>query len=392
MTFSYKTLIIFATISGLLARCGDQFMAKTGSSERSALLSLKTDAVGNVSSIVTGDGGTVVATDGTVSFPPGALSTSTSVIVGPGQSLATTSVATELGIANNSFTSAGNALAVISSQGNPAISSPMTISVGYSPAALNLTGNELYNIIFRATQSNGRKIVGIIPSSSLNFKSNMVHFQAYFWGVYQLVKAAAPIALPIVKDSLTAPSLKADPSISAPSLTGSWYGACVQSGFSSSGASVVSKGRTVAMVFNSDLTFVRIESEYLTTDCSGIAAHGVKILGTFKTSGKYGSGFAIDFTFSSLSEVYTEPTMLSGANQSARCGSTNWAINVAKDTSNCPGDSKSIQLNPNLFTIYSIDPTGAVFRFGADNNQPNSSAASRPTDLSTDASSNLIKK
>ncbi len=371
--------------------CGDQFMAKTSESERSTPLSLQTDAAGNVSSAVPAAGGTIGTANGSVSFPPGSLSVSTNVTVGVGASFAVSTIGSELGVSGNNFTSASSALAVISDSSNPVISSPMTISVGFSPASLNLLGNENYVIVFRATKSDGKKIIGTIPSTQLTINNAAVYFQAKYWGVYQHLKVDVPIVQTIVKDSLISPTLKADPTVSAPAISGTYAAGCNKLGFYPNAGAAAPQSRTATMTFGANATFTRNESEFVTTDCSGSVSHNKSITGSYKTGFLFGSGFALDVNLTTVSEIYNDAGLVAGANQYLRCGLNNWVIGLSKDVGNCP-DNKGPKANSIYYTIYSLDSTGTIMRLGSDKDQTVNSAATRTTDLDPDPTNNLTKK
>ena len=387
-------------ISLMFQYCGDQFMAKTADPQRSAPLSLQTDSAGNISGTVSADGGAIAGADGSVSFAPGSLSVSTKVIVGSGSGLANSSIGSELGITNNTFTSASSAVAVV-----PAVitqmTSPMTISVSFTAPSLNLSANDYYVILFRGTLGDGKTVVGVIPASALSFNSKSVYFKASYWGVYQLAKVIVPITQFIAKDSaIKSPGLKTDPNVPAPSLIGSWFSNCISTSLGGGGAPQPAgttfggdqiQSRSILMSFANDFTFSRTEIEFSSASCSGSFSHSQSTTGVYKTGLQFGSGFAIDLTIKGTKEAYGTLTQVTYVNQTTKCGFSDWAINVPKDTSQCLNNGTT-DVGKIIYTIYQIESSGTVFRFGADTgDKSNATLASRTTDLNPDTQKNLIK-
>ncbi len=208
----------------VIQSCSDNF-SKSGVRDRSsktAALTSTVDAAGNYSAQMDSSSSltqTVRASSGSVagsalSMPPGALAFPVSVTIGAGGSLTSSSTSAQLGLSDNTATSAGPAVSFIPSTAIQA-SSPFTLSIPVtSGTGLNLDGtssDENIVVIYKwITVINGESSysVGILPRSELVLTGKAVQFQTTRFGTFQVATTKIKITEKIEKQTIVPPVMK----------------------------------------------------------------------------------------------------------------------------------------------------------------------------------------
>ncbi len=148
----------------------------------------------NVAQMLSATSGDIAGSS--IAFPPGSLAFSTSISMQTGTSLASTSVASSLGV--SSLTQASSAV-VVSAGSSIDASSPFTIQLALSVTNLHFLLSDPYerlHVVYKVTQADAgqRMVMGIIPRSELIVSGNKVSFQTKHFGQFQAVYTEAAVA------------------------------------------------------------------------------------------------------------------------------------------------------------------------------------------------------
>lgn len=130
---------------------------------------------------------------GTVlSFPPGTLMVPTEVRVEEGASVAVPSVQAAVGLAGN-VAQQGTPVAVSSSVATDPVA-PFSIALSLPDvAALRETALSFAALYKIVRHKDGSIIAGVIPTSAIAIKDGKAHFEAPFFGIYQVVLTKSPV-------------------------------------------------------------------------------------------------------------------------------------------------------------------------------------------------------
>lgn len=199
--FGIVVLVILLFIFSLTG-CQDSFMKQTTADKTSAIASLtsEVDAAGNVSAtfdptssqtqVLQLNSGSIAGA--AVAIPPGSLSIPVSVVVGEGESLASSSFSQQIGLTDNTISASGPSVSFIPSQ-NVQATNPFTLAIPFTAVTglhLDDTGNgENLVVMFRSIKvENGTTsyLEGVIPREQITVSKEKVTFQTTNFGVFQV--------------------------------------------------------------------------------------------------------------------------------------------------------------------------------------------------------------
>jgi hypothetical protein len=223
---SFQGLCVFL----MTTSCSDSFMKSkvTDKTSISAELAATADAAGNYSAAMDPNSATTQlmrASSGAVAgsaiaMPAGALSVPVTVTIGQGETLASSDVTQQLGMSDNSASSAGPAVSFMPSS-NVQASSAFTLSIPVSSSSslaavdIGSLNKELTVVMYKWMKVDGSTVsyeIGVLPPKELTIGSKTVQFQTTKFGTFQLAQLAQPITERIKKPTLEPPVMKADAS------------------------------------------------------------------------------------------------------------------------------------------------------------------------------------
>jgi hypothetical protein len=232
--FGIMVLVILLGIFSL-SGCQDSFMKQTTADKTSAIASLtsEVDAAGNVSAnfdpnssqtqVLQLNSGSIAGA--AVAIPPGSLSIPISVVVGEGESLASSSFSQQIGLTDNAIAASGPSVSFIPSQ-NVQATNPFTLAIPFSAVtALSLkdaAGEENLVVMFRSIKvENGTTSYreGVIPREQITVSKDKVTFQTTNFGLFQVGVAQTKVREKIEKPAAQPPALIAE--VGSP-LIGVW--------------------------------------------------------------------------------------------------------------------------------------------------------------------------
>jgi hypothetical protein len=238
--FGLVVLIVFLSIFAL-SGCRDSFMKQSTADKTSAIVTLSSDidAAGNITAafdpnsqhtqVLELNSGSLAGA--AVAIPPGSLAIPLAVVVGEGESLATSSFSQQIGLTDNTIAASGPSVSFIPSE-NVVATSPLTLSIPYGALAFPLADVNTENLVvmFRSIKvENGTTsyLEGVIPRKQVTVSRDKVTFQTTNFGVFQVGVAQKKIEEKITKPAVRAPALMAE--VGQP-LIGVWQGACEVAG------------------------------------------------------------------------------------------------------------------------------------------------------------------
>jgi hypothetical protein len=232
--FGIMVLVILLGIFSL-SGCQDSFMKQTTADKTSAIASLTSeiDAAGNVSAnfdpnssqtqVLQLNSGSIAGA--AVAIPPGSLSIPVSVVVGEGESLASSSFSQQIGLTDNTISASGPSVSFIPSQ-NVQATNPFTLAIPFSAVtALSLNDaavEENLVVMFRSIKvENGTTSYreGVIPREQITVSKDKVTFQTTNFGLFQVGVAQTKVREKIEKPAAQPPALIAE--VGSP-LIGVW--------------------------------------------------------------------------------------------------------------------------------------------------------------------------
>jgi hypothetical protein len=232
--FGIMVLVVLLAIFSLIG-CQDSFMKQTTADKTSAIASLtsEVDAAGNVSAnfdpnssqtqVLQLNSGSIAGA--AVAIPPGSLSIPVSVVVGEGESLASSSFSQQIGLTDNTISASGPSVSFIPSQ-NVQATNPFTLAIPFSAVtALSLNdaaGEENLVVMFRSIKvENGTTSYseGVIPREQITVARDKVTFQTTNFGLFQVGVAQTKVREKIEKPAAQPPALIAE--VGSP-LIGVW--------------------------------------------------------------------------------------------------------------------------------------------------------------------------
>ena len=232
--FGIMVLVILLGIFSL-SGCQDSFMKQTTADKTSAIASLtsEVDAAGNVTAtfdpnssqtqVLQLNSGSIAGA--AVAIPPGSLSIPVSVVVGEGESLASSSFSQQIGLTDNAIAASGPSVSFIPSQ-NVQATNPFTLAIPFSAVtALSLKDaavEENLVVMFRSIKvENGTTSYreGVIPREQITVSKDKVTFQTTNFGLFQVGVAQTKVREKIEKPAAQPPALIAE--VGSP-LIGVW--------------------------------------------------------------------------------------------------------------------------------------------------------------------------
>lgn len=220
--FGIMVLVILLGIFSL-SGCQDSFMKQTTADKTSAIASLtsEVDAAGNVTATFDPNSGQTQVLQlnsgsiagAAVAIPPGSLSIPVSVVVGEGESLASSSFSQQIGLTDNAIAASGPSVSFIPSQ-NVQATNPFTLAIPFSAVtalALNdAAGEENLVVMFRSIKvENGTTSYreGVIPREQITVSKDKVTFQTTNFGLFQVGVAQTKVRGRIEKPAAQPPAL-----------------------------------------------------------------------------------------------------------------------------------------------------------------------------------------
>ncbi len=145
-----------------------------------------------------------------VIFPPGALSISTSIIMGEGADAASADVLAQLGLDSSTASGVGSSL-YVSASADTDLTVPMSLSLPIFFTGSLFLDNDTssFAVAYVGIKLETKETsVGLIPNKEITFKDGNAIFETSTWGSYRLVKIIEEAAKPVervVKPTAEAP-------------------------------------------------------------------------------------------------------------------------------------------------------------------------------------------
>ncbi|MCX6117297.1 MAG: hypothetical protein NT027_07135 [Proteobacteria bacterium] len=223
-----RPLSILALLLAPLNACTETTMKSKATDQRSALaqLAATTDSAGNITGDIDPSSGVTQVLKSTsgkfagaaVALPVGALSIPISITIGEGESLASASTISQIGLSGNSASAAGPSVSFIPSSSveaaNPfTLSIPMSISTSLAESDTVNSNPENLVVMYKwmkVENNNVTYLVGIIPRKDLSVSAKGVQFQSTKFGTFQLAYTAVKVTEKINQQTGEPPVLKQD--------------------------------------------------------------------------------------------------------------------------------------------------------------------------------------